>query len=388
MADPANPLYLGTATEDPSARYVKGVAVHEELLLVTNRDVGLTLLDVSDPTRPGTAGAAGGLGWEGVAVDGGHAFVAGGDDGRMTWDVADPAAPVRLAEAGALGVPGALAPAGDGWLYVADSTLGVVPVDVTDPLLPVFHPPVPVGGPAFHLVVDGDHLYVANGSDGVVVLDRADPAAPVAVAWIDTGGAAVQVALDGDQLYVARHDAVVVFDVTDPLAAVPLAHEGSRSVMLAVRARDGHAFVGDWGTVEVFGLEAVAAGELDPSSDELGADESGVATTTLTNRGSAPLTLLGGTSDPPGLSLEVGAGVLAPGESTALRVSGVSAEATLCLVSDDPDGATVQLSVAPGDLPPVGEVASDFALPTLDGATVRLSEQLGQPVLLVYFATW
>jgi peroxiredoxin len=38
--------------------------------------------------------------------------------------------------------------------------------------------------------------------------------------------------------------------------------------------------------------------------------------------------------------------------------------------------------------PPAGVPAPDFALTGLDGTVYRLSEQLGAPVLLAYFATW
>ena len=36
----------------------------------------------------------------------------------------------------------------------------------------------------------------------------------------------------------------------------------------------------------------------------------------------------------------------------------------------------------------IGEPAPDFVLPGLDGQNYTLSEQLGQPVLLIYFAAW
>ena len=38
--------------------------------------------------------------------------------------------------------------------------------------------------------------------------------------------------------------------------------------------------------------------------------------------------------------------------------------------------------------PEVGSMAPDFTLPTLDGASVRLSELKGKPVLVNFWATW
>ena len=40
------------------------------------------------------------------------------------------------------------------------------------------------------------------------------------------------------------------------------------------------------------------------------------------------------------------------------------------------------------DLPAPGRPAPDFALPDLDGNTVRLSDYLGRPVVLNFWATW
>ena len=47
-----------------------------------------------------------------------------------------------------------------------------------------------------------------------------------------------------------------------------------------------------------------------------------------------------------------------------------------------------QGDMAQGPAVPLGVPAPDFALPATDGTYYTLSEQLGQPVLLVYFATW
>ena len=83
---------------------------------------------------------------------------------------------------------------------------------------------------------------------------------------------------------------------------------------------------------------------------------------------------------------------IAPGGSATATLSwagGDSLDARLCLASDDPDQPTLETPVIAGDFGEhVGQPAPDFELPDLDGQPHVLSEQLGQPVLLAYFATW
>jgi hypothetical protein len=64
---------------------------------------------------------------------------------------------------------------------------------------------------------------------------------------------------------------------------------------------------------------------------------------------------------------------------------------TVCLRTDDPSVPTIEVTIQRSDSSlsiPLGSSAPDFELTTLDGESLRLSEQLGHPVLLVYFATW
>jgi peroxiredoxin len=49
---------------------------------------------------------------------------------------------------------------------------------------------------------------------------------------------------------------------------------------------------------------------------------------------------------------------------------------------------TVELLSRDGDDVALGAAAPDFELAVLGGGTVRLSDQEGVPVVLVYFATW
>ena len=121
-------------------------------------------------------------------------------------------------------------------------------------------------------------------------------------------------------------------------------------------------------------------------------DEAGVGELTITNRGAGDLTIYSASSDDSTLSFVVGTPVLAAGETTTLQVNapaGTTLDTALCLATDDPDSPVFQVPVRTGHLDSyIGQVAPDFVLNDLEGNSWQLSELLGHPVVLVYFATW
>ena len=61
------------------------------------------------------------------------------------------------------------------------------------------------------------------------------------------------------------------------------------------------------------------------------------------------------------------------------------------MATNDPDEPTQTLEILTSNDDSsvlIGEPAPDFSLPGIDGVYYTLSEQVGKPVVLVYFATW
>ena len=97
--------------------------------------------------------------------------------------------------------------------------------------------------------------------------------------------------------------------------------------------------------------------------------------------------------DAAGFTIQASTDTLEPGHSGVLEVrwEGGEVNATLCIASDDPDEPVVELTLhtgGGGEVASVGLPAPDFVLSDLDGVSHRLSEHLGHPVVLIYFATW
>lgn len=386
------------ATPEPMAvftgegRYHRVEVLAEPYVALTNRETGLSIVDLSDPRSGREVAKLQHAGWEGLAADGSTLYVAARDAGLVVLDVSDPEQPVVLAEVAGLAATWEIVGPIEGYLYAADSSLGVVPIDVSDPQRPVMGTPVPVEG-LLHLAVEGDFLYGAAGSSGLVVLDRADPAAPVVVASASTGGSAVSVAVSAGLVHVADHESISSFDVSNPREPLPLGRELAAEFALAVAADGDEVWVGDWGILEAWRVDgAVVAGELDVLASAVVVDAAGSGTLTLTNRGAGTLTLYAASATDGSISFSVDDLRLAPGAETTLHVqasAGVEVDTDLCLVSDDPDSPLTTIPIVSGEPDPlVGQVAPDFVLFDTNGQSHQLSELLGHPVVLAYFATW
>jgi hypothetical protein len=393
VSDPDAATALGWLPRtDNHSRYHRIEPVRDELWAVSYRDGYFTLFDPRTPEGIDTGAEQRLDGVEGLATYQGTLYVTSREHGVVAYEVVDVDTVVELSTTAGLSAPWDFSEVDeDGWTYVADNDLGVVPVQL-DGSSSTIHEAVDVGGPVLHTELDGDFVYASAGSGGLVILDASEPSTPVEVARLSTGGSAVMSAVDSGLLWVVDHEGLAVYDVSDPRSPEPLAHEITEQFALAVDAHEGRAYVGDWNYIHVYELdESVRAPELDiASSTLLLAEAGGVTETTLTNRGGATLELQGATIGDARVTVQVSASSLEPGESATLRLDfsgGEDLDTSLCLASDDPDGSEREIDVILGDNT-LGQPAPDFALQDIDGDTYTLSEQLGHPVVLAYFATW
>lgn len=386
VSDPAAPARIYGPWESGRGKLHRVELVRAGLLATSQRDDGVLLWDVSDPSASEELGTITGSGMEGLYAEDDLLYVTVRDEGLRVYDLTDASAPALVASAPGLSSPWELTATGDGWLYAADNTLGVVPIDARDPLAPVIGAPLAMDGPTLHVRYADDRVYAAIGGDGVAILDVSERGAPTLLSVVPTGGSAVMTDVSEGRLWVADHEGVATLDLSvDPPS--PIQREDVEQFALAVDAEGSSAFVGDWNLLEIWTLAEGDAGAIDLASDTLRIDD-GAASATIVNRGSGALTLVGATVETADAVIEVSATALAPGESATLRVTGLVADTRLCLASDDPDDPLLTLNLLNSAPPPAGEPAPDFALTDLSGETHRLSEQLGHPVLLAYFATW
>ncbi len=383
VSDRTAPVQLSGPSETSFGKLHRVEPIGEDYIATTQREDGLLLWDVRDPTVQDQLLQIDAAGMEGLAYAEGRLYVGVRNEGLRVYDVSDPPAPIETGRAAGLAATWELAATQDGWLYAADATLGLVPIDVQSPDAPVLGVPVSFEDAApLHVRYTDERVYVSLGAAGVDVFDVIDRATPVWLENYATSGSAVMSAVANGRLWVADHEAVTVYDLA---THTPIHRDEVEQFSLAVWAEGDYGFVGDWNHIEMWQVTpGVSAPSLDGPSELRLRD--GVATTIITNQGGAQLHLLGATAD--GGTVEATTLTLAPGESANLRVSGLDAESSLCVATDDPDDPVQSFPIRSSAPPPAGLQAPDFTLTDLDGASYRLSEQLGKPVLLVYFATW
>lgn len=401
ISDPTDPQTRGHvgAGGESFERYYQLLPVEPGLVWTTHREVGLDTFDVSDADDLVRLSRSEGFGYEGLARVGDHLYIASTEGHIAIFDVSEPRAPEWLGDLSeGIGRPWDVHAVGD-VAYVADAELGLLALDLTDPAAPVVASVQPGAGQPVRLDDDGgSHLFQVSGAGGLELYELSDPLAPVLLATVDVGGSAQDVAYADGLVGVTTQEAVVLLDVgrdgsmAEPL---PFAYEETEQFAMTLDALGSTWAVGDWNILGLWeaGEGAAPAGDLGTNIVAF-LDEAETREVSLVNRGAAPLSLTGVTV-PEGLSAQVSAETLAPGETGWLALTwdgGTELDVgEVCVATDDPDRpqhVLVVTSGLEGEGKVIGQAAPDFSLEDLDGETHRLSDQLGKPVVLAYFATW
>jgi len=398
VSDPMSPALVNSYPEGGGGRYHRLHVFPVDdpgrgLVYLTHRTHGITVVDVSDPSHIERRRLWGRTGLGGMTQQGDLLYITNDDGTLLLLDISDRADFVELGSVDGLTSPWTLVSTSEA-LYIADGTAGLVVMSLEDPLHPVVVDTVDLGG-VQDLALGPGVLYAAAGSTGVVALDLSDPLHPVETDRVDYGTAIQGIAADGEALWAVDQERLLVLDISNPATPRPVGSRVTPQFSMDVAAAGGQAWVGDWGRIGGHVVDlGIAAPDLGLAVSELLINTEGdEVRLQLRNRGQASLRLAGADTDADGFTIQASSDTLAPGETGELIVewSGGEVDATLCIASDDPDEPLVELTLhtgGGGTVASVGLPAPDFVLSDLDGGSHRLSEHLGHPVVLVYFATW
>jgi peroxiredoxin len=390
------PVYLGAFQEPEEVLEVE--VLGGDRVAAGHRDAGWKVLDFKDPAAPEVIAAIGQSDLGALTMGDGalYALRFGGVLETFAPDTVEKVH--RLSDVAAS--PWAMVVSGS-WGYIADHGQGIVVVDLSSPKAPSLTGTViPAAGGLQDLAVEGDTLVAAVGAAGVEFFSLADPATPASVALLPFGDAVISVDIEGGLVWATSYNDVLAIDGRDVANPVALgSHATPEWAMDVVSLGGAGAVVADWSKVSRYTADIDArAPDIDLRSDTMYfSDGDASAELVVSNRGGADLNLLGAELEDPRFELFVTAEdvVIPPGGSATLEVSfvddGERLESALCLATNDPDQPVLEVSLTQttaGTSVAVGEAAIDFVLEDLNGELHQLSDHLGQPVMLVFFATW
>jgi hypothetical protein len=315
------------------------------------------------------------------------------------YDIRDFTAPRLVSQLTGLGNPRAMTlPDEEGLGWVADSELGLVVLDLDDPRNPVVLSVYSTTGSAVDLARTSNQVFVAMGSDGLETF-FVDGQEASSLGALALGGTATQVAVQDGLIWVANVQGFAVLRQRPGMAPAYHGFEPTSLFSLCVEplpGRQGAAYGGSWS--DLFVLQAdrnVRAPQLVLESTSLQLEPgSPSGSLTFANRGGADLTVTQIASLAPEFSGTLPTGPISPGAQGTLALNfaeGFQPDVEICLASDDPAASVQTVLISTGDELSVlglGELAPDFSLPDVDGSWHALSDYRGQPVLLVWFATW
>jgi hypothetical protein len=200
-------------------------------LVYAATDLGLEILDLSDPLSPERLGVYPMTTARSLDVVGSVAYVVDGTALEII-DVSDASSPTHLArETSFTALPEAIDVAGN-TAYVSTWD-GLAIVDVTDPTTPHFIREHSLGGLIYEVKVVGNRAYAANGEGGLQIVDISNPAAPVTLGGYAMGGSGCDLEVVGNLVYLVGSNgadmnaySLSILDVSNVSAPVRLGGAG------------------------------------------------------------------------------------------------------------------------------------------------------------------
>lgn len=233
VSNPAAPSITGTF-EWSFTTSVDGLDVWGDLAYVSDLNVGVRLINVSDPINPHQVALLERPPYgPGVAAMEGILLWASGDAGLRAYDVSIPSAPVEIGSSNTPGAVRVVAVDGARGVAVAQDSLRVL--DMTDPADPVeigaYQPAGRWNANCVDLV--GDHAFVCDHvNDRVVVLDTSHPNAVAPVAEINAGGLS-DLEVVFPYAYIQGAELLIV-DISDPTSPTQISATSSVGRYIAV----------------------------------------------------------------------------------------------------------------------------------------------------------
>jgi hypothetical protein len=248
VSNPSRPVQVG--------RYAAGGPVVAlelvgNLALLAELTNGLELVNLDDPVHPWRVSGLPNLGnVQDVVVSGSNAFAAGSLSGIRVVDISNPLQPVLiggLPNSAIMGNPGTgkLQVFGR-YAFLASGSAGVTVIDVTNPAHPVVANVIETPGEVRDVQVMDTWAFVADGSDGLRIINVGLPGPSAAIGGIDTPGQANDVfVMDGCAFVADGPAGIQMIDISNPQKPVWIGGAETAGDALQVWVTGKHVFVAD-----------------------------------------------------------------------------------------------------------------------------------------------
>lgn len=358
-----------------------------------------------------------GVSYEGIDVSGGYIYVALRQNGLGVYERDEAAGFRRIGTATGLSNAWDVRVRGD-FAFVSDGLDGLAVVDVSDPRSPSVVGRASTGGQARGLALADGIVYLAAGSAGLVLVDVSDPGHPAVVGRSgEIPGTAIRVDYADGYAYLAAWTDARVYDVSEPgsprfVGAVRLTRdigyeeEGRPPVTsrtLGIAAAGDTMLIGNWHVVYSYQVhpDRAAPNIVLPEAINLldfGAvagdqAEPRMIPVAVRNQGTAPLALVGVSTDNPLFTVEPQQLRIPPGDMDVVEVGYTGGEARESAIigfrSDDP-AEPVRKGFLTANQPGlgVGKPMPQVTVNLVDGGQWSSTDEEGEVMLLAYFATF
>ena len=265
ISDPTNP---GTPVYKDTSGNARSVFVAGDYAFVADMSSGLAIIDISDPSIPGsifyetTTGNA-----YDVQISGDYAYVADGESGLAVINITDPTNPGPTYYKDTPGNMNGVHVEGD-FAFVTDKYLSfdvssIKSYNISDPMVPLLGD-IRAMDPLFvsSVFIAGDFAYVAAGSKDLAILDISVPddiyGDPVAFSD-GSGGDSYDVFVSGDYAYVATDTSgLAIIDISDPANPGIPVYANTPGNARGVCVEGNYAYIGDGNN----GLVIIQIGEI------------------------------------------------------------------------------------------------------------------------------
>ncbi len=179
---------------------------------------GLVIIDISDPTNPGTPIYKDAYGTaKGVYISGDYAYIAVVEELPILViiNISDPTNPgtsIDVQRNGQESYGAFDVCVSENYAYLANTNAGMVDhnlanslaiIDVSDPTNPGTPIYKDTTGTAHGVYISGDNAFIADGPSGLAIINISDPTSPGTPLYVNTTGNAFKVYVQGDYAYVA-----------------------------------------------------------------------------------------------------------------------------------------------------------------------------------------